>query len=158
MYICGARVRVCHCVQSFNLWDWRANQPTTRLRTPLNFILPLYSLSILEERQARVLVKRGLTSKRSVLTGVRQLSTKHPVFICTLPENVMDPLSLLSTNQDVEFGCFSYALEAAMVREQISSHSSHTKRACSNFSSDEWDLLRATSAQLAVLLRVHKAK
>lgn len=118
----------------------------------------LNSLSILEERQARLLVKRGLTAKRCALTGVRQLSSKHPVFLCTLPENVMDPLSRHSTNQDVEFGCFGYALEAAMVREQISNHVSHTKRTCSNFSGDEWELLRGMSAQLVVLLKAHKAK
>jgi len=115
------------------------------------------SLSIIEERQSRGLVKKGIPTRGS-LTGVRQLSSQHSVFICTLPENVMDPLSRLSTNQDVEFGCFSYALEAAMVREQINNHGSGSRTVHSNFSSDEWDALRALSSQLAVLLRRHKVK
>ena len=117
------------------------------------------SLLVVEERQARMQIKRGYQAgKRSILTGVRQLSSKHSVYICTLPENVMDPLSRLSTNQDVEFGCFTYALEAAMVREQINNHGSKARRSSSNFSSEEWDAIRALSSQLAVLLKAHKLK
>jgi hypothetical protein len=119
------------------------------------------ALNVLEERQERLQEKRSGGIPRAVLQGVRKLSSVHDVYVCSVQENVMDPLSRLSGSQDIDFGCFTYALEAALVREQIINPkgkafgSSSKKRVASNFSHDEWEALRSLSGSISLLLKVH---
>ncbi len=95
------------------------------------------------------------------LFGVYQLSTEHSVFIASLPENVIDPLSRLSGDKNADIGCFSYAIEAALIREQIMNPkrqafgSKTSKRIRSNFKDDEWEMLKNISKQLEVFLKTH---
>lgn len=101
--------------------------------------------------------------ERPELIGVQQLSTVHPVFIARLPENIYDNMSALSRDHDIGFGCFSYALEAAIIREQVLNPSGQASgarpssaRIVSNFTSNEWNHLKAASVQIGQLLDVHK--
>jgi hypothetical protein len=119
------------------------------------------ALNVLEERQERLQEKRGGAISRGMLQGVRKLSSVHDVYVCTVQENVMDPLSRLSGSQDIEFGCFTYALEAALVREQIINPkgkafgSTSKKRVASNFSHDEWEALRSLYGSIGLVLKAH---
>ena len=78
-----------------------------------------------------------------------------------LPENVIDPLSRLSSPQLVEVGSFSYPLEAAMIREQILREGRAldkfaSKTTCAtNFLVGEWEELKRFHKAMVDIIKNH---
>ena len=131
-------------------WQWSLNSNPAAVAALAEFRQRLLDSSLVKPKGKKAYIPRP------ELQGVQQLSAAHHVFVARLPENVYDNMSAISRDHDIGFGCFSYALEAAILREQILNPSRvGAARNISNFTNDEWTNLKSISSMLRELLKAH---